>query len=250
MDKGAATQATTADPLDDVTSGAAGIREDDGTGEEPVAAEADAAGNKEEGSAGVAPVAADGGEKLRSPASPQLEENVDSGLIGFSKEDKARAIAIAKQYAKDNMPVVPNKPGKPAYDERAGKSFPLSAPAFHTEKPNLADLSLGLSLYFDLLWRMSIGFFIIAVVCIPSLIITFVAVPSWADSESVFPAALKKFSIGAMVKLSSTGRHMQMHVCSCRRNDLPNLPNVLIMASVLCARLHGHNIVRCRSIWM
>jgi hypothetical protein len=125
------------------------------------------------------------------------------GLIRRSKSGHKEAWEKAKAYAQTQMPIVPSKPGKEAYDKGAGKRFSLFAPAFSKEKPNLADLSVGVSLYFSLLWKMTFLFFLVGVICIPSLFITFFAVPSWAEDERGINA-LKKFSIGAMVKPSST----------------------------------------------
>jgi len=135
---------------------------------------------------------------------PAPEAAVESrGLIRRSKSGHKEAWEKANAYAQTQMPIVPSKPGKEAYDKGAGKRFSLFAPAFSKEKPNLADLSVGVSLYFSLLWKMTFLFFFVGVICIPSLFITFFAVPSWAEDERGINA-LKKFSIGAMVKPSST----------------------------------------------
>ena len=135
---------------------------------------------------------------------PASEAAVESrGVIRRSKSGKKEAWEQAKAFAQTQMPIVPSKPGKEAYDKGAGKRFSLFAPAFSKERPNLADLSVGVSLYFSLLWKMTFLFFFVGVICIPSLFITFFAVPSWAEDERGINA-LKKFSIGAMVKPSST----------------------------------------------
>ena len=93
--------------------------------------------------------------------------------------------------------------GKPAYDERAGQPYPLFSPPFSTEKPNLADMSVGISLYFQLLMKLFFIFICISVLTLPSLCITFSARPTWGDDEQGV-GVLKKFSIGAMVRPSST----------------------------------------------
>lgn len=100
--------------------------------------------------------------------------SVEASII----KDRKAAVQEAKAYASDRQPRVMSKPGKPEYEKLEGQKYPLSCPVFDPEKPCIADLGIGVSLYFTTLKRLMVVFFLMFLLGIPSLTITFMANPN------------------------------------------------------------------------
>jgi hypothetical protein len=106
--------------------------------------------------------------------------------------NREEAVKEALANRERNEPRVPNKEVG-GYSGLSGGKFPLMAPSFSAERPNLGDFGVGICLYFETLRVFSLVFFAMFLLGIPSLVLTFAANPdavscrereSWRESES------------------------------------------------------------------
>lgn len=104
-------------------------------------------------------------------SSGSLSVSVSNCPTGKSRHDRKKGQAALPLLTKNTH----------RYEAKAGKPFPVFCPDFHDKKPNVADLSIGVALYFDTLRLLSNAFLLIFIFTIPSVIITFVANASTAE---------------------------------------------------------------------
>ena len=106
--------------------------------------------------------------------------------------NREEAVKEALANRERNEPRVPNKEVD-GYSGLSGGKFPLTAPSFSADRPNLGDFGVGISLYIETLRVFSLVFFAMFLLGIPSLVLTFAANPdavssregeSWRESES------------------------------------------------------------------
>eukprot|EP00284_Hemiselmis_tepida_P009660 CAMPEP_0174918126 /NCGR_PEP_ID=MMETSP1355-20121228/2893_1 /TAXON_ID=464990 /ORGANISM="Hemiselmis tepida, Strain CCMP443" /LENGTH=558 /DNA_ID=CAMNT_0016163285 /DNA_START=155 /DNA_END=1828 /DNA_ORIENTATION=+ len=109
-------------------------------------------------------------------------------------KDRGTARELARQYRSRHMPRIPRK-NLELYKGREDQSYPLNTPIFKKDRPSLADMGIGVSLYFETVQILTYVFVGMFVVCIPSIVLSLMANPSGAPDAGGGEGALAKMAI-------------------------------------------------------
>ena len=96
----------------------------------------------------------------------------DHGMAMVSDWSEAEAAALHTEPR-----VQPNPRHAHAHAAAAGERFPLRAPILSEDRPCLADLGVGVGLYFETLWAYAWLFIALFCLNLPALLVTFLANP-------------------------------------------------------------------------